>query len=185
MDAWRAISSTLGDYSTRPQAGWRQATEALDKIGEAREGQPIPHFDLSGRVVRVADGDTVSVLDSDNKQHKVRLFGIDTPERDQHHGKAAKKALAALVAGKTVGVVSVEKDSYGRTVGTLYLHDTNINAAMVQGGHAWWYRHYAPHNRLLAAMEQQAREAKRGLWTNPEPVPPWDWRRNKRYNQPR
>lgn len=185
MDAWRSLGNTLGDYGTRPDAGWRQATEVLEKVGAAREGQPLPDFDLRGRVVRVADGDTVSILDGDNKQHKVRLFGIDTPERDQAYGKAAKKALAALVADKQVAVQIMETDSYGRTVGTLYLQDSNINAAMVQSGYAWWYRHYAPNNRLLAAMEQQAREKKRGLWADPEPMPPWDWRRQQRYQKSR
>ena len=180
MDVLRQITGSVGDYTTRPDAGWKQATEALENMGAARQGQPTPDFDLTGRVVRVADGDTVSVLDSSNKQHKVRLFGIDTPERDQAHGKAAKKALSGLVAGKTVGVVRVETDTYGRTVGTLYLQDTNINVAMVHNGHAWWYRHYAPHNRLLEASEQQARNVKLGLWAAPNPVPPWDWRRGRR-----
>lgn len=179
-DTFNKIADTLGGYATRPEAGWRRATKSLEKMGEAREGHPTPDFDLTGRVVRVADGDTVSVLDKSNTQHKVRLFGIDTPERDQPHGKAARKALSAIVAGKNVGVVVVEKDSYGRTVGTVYLQDSNINVAMVQAGHAWWYRYYAPHNRLLEATEQQARKAKLGLWADPGPVPPWDWRRGRR-----
>ena len=107
-DTFNKIADTLGGYATRPEAGWRRATKSLEKMGEAREGHPTPDFDLTGRVVRVADGDTVSVLDKSNTQHKVRLFGIDTPERDQPHGKAARKALSAIVAGKNVGVVVVD-----------------------------------------------------------------------------
>jgi len=179
-DTYQKIVTTLGDYATRPAAGWRRASDKLEQMGAAREGHPTPDFDLSGRVVRVADGDTVSVLDSNKTQHKVRLYGIDTPEWDQPYGKAAKRALSKLVAGKTVGVVTVETDSYGRTVGTVYLQDKNINVAMVESGHAWWYRHYAPHNRLLAATEQQAREQGLGLWSERSPVPPWDWRRGRR-----
>ena len=179
-DIFHKVATTVGDYAQRPGAGWRRATDSLEKVGAAREGQPVPEFDLRGRVVRVADGDTVSVLDQTNTQHKVRLYGIDTPERDQPHGKTARSALAGLVAGKRVGIVVVETDSYGRTVGTLYREDTNINVAMVAGGHAWWYQHYAPHNRLLAATEQQARKEERGLWAAPHPVPPWEWRRGRR-----
>ena len=180
VDAYRKITGAVGDYIARPEAGWRQATDSLEKIGAAREGQPTPEFGLTGRVVRVADGDTVSILDEAKSQHKIRLFGIDTPERDQPYGKTSKKALSRLVAGKTVGIVVVETDDYGRTVGTVYLQDTNINVAMVEGGHAWWYRHYAPHNRLLEATEQKARAEKLGLWANPDAVPPWNWRRGNR-----
>jgi len=180
VDAYHKVVTTLGDYATRPAAGWRRASDKLEKMGAAREGHPTPDFDLSGRVVRVADGDTVSILDSSKTQHKVRLYGIDTPERDQPYGKAAKRVLSTLVSGKTVGVVVVETDDYGRTVGTVYLQDKNINVAMIESGHAWWYRHYAPHNRLLAATEQQAREQGLGLWSERSPVPPWDWRRGRR-----
>jgi endonuclease YncB( thermonuclease family) len=170
----------LQDFAERPAASWRQATESLENLGAAREGQPIPEYNLVGRVVRVADGDTVSVLDHSNTQHKVRLFGIDTPERDQPHGKTSTRALARWVADKTVGVVVVDVDEYGRTVGTLYQKDTNINVAMVAAGHAWWYQHYAPHNRLLATSEQRAREQQKGLWATPNPISPWDWRRGQR-----
>ena len=180
VDLYHQVTTTLKEYAARPDAGWRRAAEKMDEIGAAREGDPIPEFDFSGRVVRVADGDTVSVLDPSNTQHKVRLFGIDTPERDQPHGKASSRALAKLVDEKTVGVVIVETDRYGRTVGTLYLRDVNINLTMVENGDAWWYRHYAPHEHRLAESEQQAREAGRGLWANPDPVPPWKWRRENR-----
>ena len=128
----------------------------------------------------MADGDTVSVLDEDNTQYKVRLFGIDTPEQDQAHGRAARQALVDLVDDRQVGIVVIETDDYGRKVGTLYYAGTNVNLAMVAGGHAWWYRHYAPHERQLAVAEREAREQGRGLWTKPDPVPPWDWRRGRR-----
>jgi endonuclease YncB( thermonuclease family) len=179
-ELWRGVSDNITDYATRPEAAWRQATDKLEEVGATREGEPTTTFDLTGRVVRIADGDTVSILDSANKQHKVRLFGIDTPERDQPYGKAARKALGQLVDKKNVGVVIVETDSYGRTVGTLYREGVNINVAMVAGGHAWWYEYYAPHERKLAEAEKLARKQKLGLWSLPEPIPPWDWRRRRR-----
>ena len=176
----QSVTRSLEDYVSKPEAGWRRAADALEDIGAAREGEPIPDFDLTGRVVRIADGDTVSILDKSNTQHKVRLYGIDTPERNQPYGKQAKDALARLIDKKTVGVVVVETDSYGRQVGTLYREGTNINVALVAGGHAWWYQHYAPHERKLAISEQQARKHGLGLWASPHPIPPWGWRRGQR-----
>lgn len=177
------LTDSLREYATRPDAAWRKASDKIEDLGAAREGSPLPDFDFTGRVVRVADGDTISVLDRNNTQHKIRLHGIDTPERDQAHGRAAREALSGLVAGKTVGVVALGKDSYGRTDGIVYLDEKDINLAMVASGHAWWYRYYAPNDRLLERTEQQAREGKRGLWADPDPVPPWDWRRQQRYSR--
>jgi endonuclease YncB( thermonuclease family) len=177
---YEKVTGTLADYATRPEAGWRRATKSLEEIGAAREGESVTDFDLTGRVVRVADGDTVSILDHSNTQHKVRLYGIDTPERDQPYGKAAKRALMQLVDEKPVGVVIVTTDSYGREVGTLYRDGVNINVTMVESGYAWWYQYYAPHEHALQEAEQRARTQDLGLWAEPHPVAPWDWRRNKR-----
>jgi endonuclease YncB( thermonuclease family) len=126
------------------------------------------------------DGDSFSLLDSTNRQHTVRLFGIDTPEWDQPYGHTAKSALARLIDGREVGVVRVDTDTFGRTVGTVYRGDANVNLAMVEAGHAWWFVRYAPYERHLAAAEEQARERGLGLWAADNPVPPWQWRRNKR-----
>lgn len=177
---YHRVTESLNDYLTRPEASWRRASEKLEEIGSAREGKPVPDFDLTGRVVRVSDGDTVSILDKSNTQHKIRLFGIDTPEQDQPYGKSAKRALRDWVGDKHVGVVVVETDSYGRQVGTLFWEGENINAAMVSGGHAWWYRHYAPHEQILAVAEQRARQQGLGLWASSAPIPPWDWRKGQR-----
>ena len=145
-----------------------------------RQSGVAPHVDLAGRVVRVADGDTVTVLDRRNTQHKVRLYGIDSPERDQPYGKAAKNALQRLIDNRPVEVVVVAKDSYGRTVGTLYRDGVNLNEAMVAAGYAWWYQHFAPNERRLEEAEQRARAQRVGLWAEPRPVAPWDWRRRQR-----
>lgn len=184
LQLYDKVSEVLQDYIDRPSASWREASDKLEELGAAREGAPIPEFGLHGKVVRVADGDTLSLLDSNNRQHKIRLHGIDTPEREQAHGKAAWDALADMVDGRRVDVVVLGEDSYGRTDGTIYLGDTNINLAMVAAGHAWWYRYYAPDNHLLEDAERQARKAKLGLWARPDPIPPWDWRRQQRYSRP-
>ncbi len=172
------LATVTGDNG--PDPGWRHAADKLEETGAAREGSPLPQFDIRGRIVRVADGDTVSLLDGDNDQHRIRLFGIDAPENDQPHGDRAREALAAMVTGKRLGVVVVETDDYGRLVGTLYADGRNINLAMVQQGHAWWYQYFARHERALEAAEQDARSARRGLWAASDPVPPWDWRRRQR-----
>ena len=152
----------------------------LGKLGAEREGQPVPAFDLTGRVVKIMDGDSLSLLDAANRQHTIRLYGIDTPEWDQPHGGRAKKALARLVDGRNIGVVKVDTDPFNRTVGTVFVGDTNVNLAMIEAGHAWWFARYAPYERHLAAAEEDAREQRLGLWSKGDPVPPWQWRRNQR-----
>ena len=179
-ELYRTISTRVSDYATRPSAGWRKASEGLGKLGAQREGQPVPDFDLQGRVVKIMDGDSLSLLDSARRQHTIRLFGIDTPEWDQPHGSRAKKALARLVDGRNIGVVKVDTDTFGRTVGTVFVGDTNVNLAMVEAGHAWWFARYAPYERHLAAAEEEARERQLGLWSSANPVPPWKWRRSQR-----
>lgn len=174
------VTGKLAEYAARPEAAWRRAAASLEDIGAAREGQSPAEFDLSGRVVRVADGDTISILDRSNTQHKVRLFGIDTPERGQPYGKAAKSALMQLIDEQPVDVVVVSTDSYGRKLGTVYRGGININVAMVASGYAWWYQHYAPHEHALREAQQQARAQRLGLWADAHPVAPWDWRRQHR-----
>jgi endonuclease YncB( thermonuclease family) len=179
-ELYRQLAAGLGDYPTRPSAGWRKAADQVSNLGARREGSPAPDFDLEGRVVKIIDGDSLSLLDGHKRQHTIRLYGIDTPEWDQPHGKAAKRALRDLVNGRGVGVVAVEEDTFGRTVGTVYLEGENINLAMVAAGHAWWFTRYAPYERHLEKAEQSAREQGLGLWTGDEPIAPWHWRRTRR-----
>lgn len=174
------FSGTRGENT-----GWGKAVDSLETAGAAREGQAPTRFDLTGRVVRIADGDTLSLLDAGNTQHKVRFYGIDAPERDQPHGDRAREALVALVSGKRLGVVVIEEDDYGRKVGTVYAEGHNVNLAMVQQGHAWWYQYFARQEHALEAAERDARSARRGLWAADDPMPPWDWRRQQRLNSNR
>lgn len=133
---------------------------------------------FSGRVVRVIDGDTIVVL-VDRQQVHVRLAQIDAPEHNQAWGTRSKQQLAALVARSDVTVVSVGLDRYGRTIGEVFVGRDDVNRDMVAAGMAWAYRRYLT-DRSLLVLEQQARSARRGLWADPGPVPPWEWRRARK-----
>jgi endonuclease YncB( thermonuclease family) len=131
---------------------------------------------LEGRVVAVQDGDTLTLL-VDSKTVKVRLAGIDTPERGQPWAKRAHQALSDRVFRKEVRVNAVTIDRYGRTVGEVYADNVCVGCELVREGHAWVYRRYNE-DPVLLELEQDAREARRGLWGLPESerVPPWEWR---------
>jgi endonuclease YncB( thermonuclease family) len=133
---------------------------------------------LTGKVVAIADGDTLTLLTADQQQVKVRLAEIDTPERAQPYGTRARQALSDLAFGKQATVESGEKDRYGRVVGRIYVDGVDVNRALVNQGAAWVYRQYNRDKSLLA-VEADARTAKRGLWSLPEAerVAPWDWRK--------
>jgi endonuclease YncB( thermonuclease family) len=134
---------------------------------------------ISGKVVAIADGDTLTVVDGANTQHKIRLAGIDAPEKKQAFGTKAREALADKVFGKTVRVDVIDVDRYRREVGRIYLADRFINLEMVRDGFAWRYVRYDKPGEFSAA-ESEAREQRRGLWADPHPVPPWEFRRQKR-----
>ena len=142
---------------------------------------PLHAATVSGRVVGVHDGDTLTLLDANKRQTKIRLAEIDTPESAQPYGSRAKQALSNLVFGKDVIVVVREQDRYGRSVGRIYVGDTDVNAAMVASGAAWVYRQYS-HDPELLRLETEARTAGRGLWSLPEAqrTPPWEWRQQQR-----
>jgi endonuclease YncB( thermonuclease family) len=140
---------------------------------------------LEGRVVGVHDGDTITVLDDSRQQHKIRLAGIDAPESKQAYGSRSKQNLSGLVFNRQVTVEWEKHDRYGRTVGVILLDGRDVNLEQVRAGMAWWYRQYAKDQRpgdrrLYEAAENDARGAKRGLWVDPNPVSPWEWRRQSR-----
>ena len=133
--------------------------------------------DFTGRVVSISDGDTISVMHN-SRAEKVRLNGIDCPERRQAFGYRAEQFTSRLAFGKEVNVQVKGKDRYGRTIGEVILPDgRNLNREIVKAGFGWWFRRYAPHNKDLEKLEEEARQAKRGLWADHDPVPPWEWRR--------
>lgn len=129
------------------------------------------------KVVGVSDGDTLTVLRDDKVRVKIRLHGIDAPELGQDFGTRAKQAASQLAFGREVTVRPRGTDKYGRTVAEVLLPDGRLlNHELVRSGHAWWYRKYAPTDRELERLEVDAREAKRGLWSQPGAVAPWEWR---------
>jgi micrococcal nuclease len=138
-----------------------------------------PHYEITGKVVAIADGDTLTVLDESKTQHKIRLAGIDAPEKGQAFGTKARESLAAKVFRQTVRVEVIDVDRYRREVGRIYLGERFINLEMVTDGLAWRYVQYDKPGEFTAA-ETDAREHRRGLWADPHPVPPWEWRRAKR-----
>ena len=132
--------------------------------------------EFSGQVVGVIDGDTIDVLHN-GQAERIRLNGIDCPERGQAYGKKAKQFTSGLVFGKQVRVNALKKDRHGRTVADVLLLDgTSVSHELVKAGLAWWYKQYAKHDETLAQLEGEAREQKRGLWADPNPVPPWEAR---------
>lgn len=139
---------------------------------------------FEGRVVGVADGDTITVLDSTNTQHKIRLSGIDAPEKKQAYGQRSKESLSALVFDKPVTVETNKRDRYGREVGKVLVNGMDANLEQVTRGFAWHYKAYEreqPENdrKLYAFAESEAKAARRGLWADANPVQPWDFRYQK------
>ncbi len=140
---------------------------------------------LTGKVVKVADGDSITILDNTNAQHRIRLQGIDAPERKQAFDNASRKHLASLVAGKTVTVKWDKRDRYGRIVGFVIVDGQDVNLAQVRAGMAWFYRYYQKelsreNRKLYAQTEDEARANKKGLWQDKNPIPPWEHRKCQR-----
>lgn len=136
---------------------------------------------LLGKVINVADGDTIAVLDADKVQHKIRLTGIDAPVKRQAFGNVSKQSLAEQVAGQSVAVEWVKIDKYGRKVGKVLLAGLDCNLVQVKRGLAWHYKQYQREQspvdqQSYAAAENEARAAKLGLWRDDAPVPPWEFR---------
>lgn len=131
------------------------------------------------------DGDTITVLDDQRVQHKIRLAGIDAPEKSQAFGQRSKAFLSSLVFSKPVVVETQKTDRYGRTVGKVLVGDRDASLALVVAGLAWHYKKYeaeqSTSDRMIyASAEQDARVARQGLWADPSAMPPWEWRAQKR-----
>lgn len=136
-----------------------------------------------GRVVGVHDGDTLTVLDASRVQHKIRLMGIDAPELKQAFGRASKQHLSEACFGREVAVEVRKRDRYGRDLGRVQAQGLDLNLEQIRAGLAWHYRAFArdqtpEHRKTYAAAEEEARRARRGLWADAEPRPPWDYRRD-------
>ncbi|HSC52516.1 MAG TPA: thermonuclease family protein [Phnomibacter sp.] len=132
---------------------------------------------LRGKVVAIADGDTFTLLISGNKQVKIRLHGIDCPEKKQAYGMVARQCLSDSIFGKTIEVKVFNKDRYGRSIGMVYTpKGTNMNESLLKAGLAWHFKKYDK-NPNWAVLEDKARKAKRGLWADAHAIAPWEWRK--------
>lgn len=144
---------------------------------------------LHGRVVGVADGDTVTVLDPGRVRHVVRLSGIDAPEKAQAYGERAKRHLSELVFGAVVDVEYDKRDRYGRIVGKVVRDGQDASLSLIEAGYAWHFKRYAAEQSgedraAYARAEEAARQARRGLWSERLPLPPWEWRARSRTTPP-
>lgn len=136
---------------------------------------------VTGRVVGIADGDTLTILDASNQQHRIRLSGIDAPEKKQPFGSRAKQNLGSLAFGKDVQVEWSKLDRYGRIVGKVIVDGQDVGLQQLQAGLAWWYRQYAREQSAqdqaaYSQAEDAAREARLGLWSDAQYIPPWEYR---------
>ena len=134
--------------------------------------------DFTGKVVNVADGDTITVL-RDRTQVKVRLLEIDAPEKAQAFGTKSKESLSEMCFGKTAELADKGKDRYGRVLARVTCDGVDANAEQVRRGMAWVYDRYVT-DKTLYAVQEEAKAERRGLWQDEKPLPPWEWRKTKR-----
>jgi endonuclease YncB( thermonuclease family) len=140
---------------------------------------------LLGKVVNIADGDTVTILDNKKIQHKVRLSGIDAPEKNQAFGGASKKSLTALLSDQDVSVYWDKEDQYNRKLGKVMLGELDCNLEQLRRGMAWHYKKYqneqpTADRQAYSSAEDMARSKRVGLWSDSQPIPPWDFRKAER-----
>jgi endonuclease YncB( thermonuclease family) len=136
--------------------------------------------DQNGKVVGISDGDTFTMLTTSNQQVKVRLYGIDCPERGQDFSTAARQALSNLIFGHIVRIEKKDTDRYGRIIAIVYNNKgINVNEQLLRDGFAWHYKQY-DQNPAWADMVYEAQRMKKGLWIQVNPTPPWLWRQEKR-----
>jgi endonuclease YncB( thermonuclease family) len=140
---------------------------------------------LQGKVVNVADGDTLTVLDDQKTQHKIRLQGIDAPEKSQPFGQKSKQSLNHLAQSQIVTVEFQKKDKYGRTVGKVLMNGIDICLEQIKLGMAWHYKQYQSEQPIedretYSQAEQSAKSQGLGLWRDTKPMPPWEFRKQLR-----
>lgn len=139
----------------------------------------LPTNQQQGKVIAIKDGDSIVVLNDSNLRLEVRLAHIDCPERGQPFGKAARQFTSDFCFGKEVTLFQTDIDRYDRLVCEIEVAGESLNLALVQNGLAWHHIWYSD-DRDFSRAEQKAKRAKKGLWTDPDPIPPWEWRKMKR-----
>ncbi len=178
----RIAGADLIEYSVPGRSGIRRHSASMWRVIEtSRSG-------VLGKVVGITDGDTITVLTADANRIKVRLRGIDAPEKNQPFGASATQLLASLLSEKSVRLVTHGEDRDRRTIGDVFVRlgnsaprnsEAHVNVMMVQNGLAWHYVQYAPNDNQLAAAQQQANTRKLGLWADSNAIPPWSWRNSE------
>ena len=176
--SWTARISAIIVLALAAFTWWNQS--------QVSAGQLVKGGQIHGEVVAVADGDTVTLLDKENKQFKLRLAYIDAPEKAMPFGQAAKQSLSDLVYRQTVSADIDDVDRYGRGVARIKKGEQDINLTQVAAGLAWHYAIYAKKTQSRSDFsqyhdaQQAAQSSQMGLWQDRDPTPPWDWRRNQR-----
>lgn len=136
-------------------------------------------YDMKGKVTKVADGDTFTIR-SDGNNYRIRMYGIDAPESDQKHGKEASNYLSNIIMNKEVNIKIMDKDQYDRIVGKVFYNERDINKMMLESGNAWYYEFHAKNETEYRDAHENARNMKKGLWNNPKPENPRNYRNKKR-----
>ncbi|MEB4590158.1 thermonuclease family protein [Candidatus Thiothrix sp. Deng01] len=174
-----SLSACLNHSSLKPDGKLQAQLPPGTKMTD--EG----HLLANGRVVNISDGDTLTVLGADNQRYKIRLQGIDAPEKSQPYGQKCKEALMMATTNLPVAVEAYKLDKYGRVVAKIIANGKDVALEQLNNGCAWHYTAYAKEQsaadqQTYAAAEQQARKARKGLWREKQPVAPWDYRRQQR-----
>lgn len=177
---WLVAAATIFGLSCRPSTQSNPPPQPSRPIINSSGRQ-----ELTGSVVAIADGDTITLLDSAKTQHRIRLEGIDAPETHQAFGEQSRLSLSEMIFGKDVSVSYQKTDQYGRLVGKIVLDGKDINLEQVKAGMAWHYKFYedeqTPEDRdAYAKAEAEARAARRGLWQDPNPTEPYQFRKEEK-----
>ncbi|WP_149277659.1 thermonuclease family protein [Pareuzebyella sediminis] len=179
---WLFLSSLLLVFACGERSYKGERQKLNNQIDQKQDLEKIPqstsseHKEILGKVIKIADGDTFTLIFENNFEVRVRLDGIDCPEKKQAFSNNAKLTLSDLIFGKMVRVKYEDKDRYGRVLGEVFEGDVNVNQEMVRRGYAWHFKRYSD-DPILSELELEAKENKVGLWTDPNPMPPWDYRK--------
>jgi micrococcal nuclease len=130
----------------------------------------------AAKAIRIIDGDTFEALIAGSVTERIRLHGIDCPERNQPYSNAAKDKLAELIFSKQIKFIRMDVDRYGRTVSMVFVDRMNVNESLLRAGLAWHFKRY-DQNPTWDALERAAARKRSGLWADAQPVPPWNWRK--------
>ena len=172
----RALGKTDGatEQQLSSKQSKKEAAKQLKRELKGKRGEV-----LRGRAVKVQDGDTFDFLYGENQKQRIRVAQMDAPEKSMPFGQKSKERFTELVMGKEIDLVIETVDRYGRIVGSVVIGGEDQAAVMISEGLAWYYRQYG-WTDSLARLEEEARNAKRGLWADPNPQPPWEWRKANR-----